>query len=135
MEPNEPVLLPAFSEKDALNRDVSEELFALYRDRILQDAASDEEVIDRIKQAYTVAEIPDPSSYIPVHAVSIHDATAFLIKGTGGQSPPAPFFSPAPCGASIALRRLRHTWCLSTPLRQNKCDSGDNPRCHILLSE
>ena len=61
MEPNEPILLPPFSQEDALKRDVSEELFALYRDRVLPTASSDEEVIDRIKQAYTVAEIPDPA--------------------------------------------------------------------------
>ena len=54
MEHNEPLLLPPFSEEEALKRDVFQDLFALYESRILPPAKSDKEVIERIGEAFTI---------------------------------------------------------------------------------
>ncbi len=62
MEPNEPLLLPPFSEEEALKRDVFQDLFALYESRILPPAKSDEEVIERIGEAFTIKKVDDPTA-------------------------------------------------------------------------
>ena len=51
-----------FSEEEALKRDVFQDLFALYESRILPPAKSDEEVIERIGEAFTIKKVDDPTA-------------------------------------------------------------------------
>ena len=62
MEPNEPILLPPFSEEEGLKRDISQDLFALYENRILPPVKSDEEIIERIGEAFTIKKVDDPTA-------------------------------------------------------------------------
>ena len=55
-------LLPPFSEEEGLKRDISQDLFALYENRILPPVKSDEEIIERIEEAFTIKKVDDPTA-------------------------------------------------------------------------